>query len=50
VRIKIIIMYMIVKKDGCVSDSWEYDCEGYLKRRFEELIIRYKLGWLSVHS
>ena len=26
-------MYMLVKKDGCVSDSWEYDCEGYLKRK-----------------
>jgi len=28
-------MYMIVKKDGCVYDSWEYDSEGYMKRRFE---------------
>jgi len=28
VRIKIIIMYMLVKKDGCVSDS--YDLLGWM--------------------
>jgi hypothetical protein len=31
-------MYLIVVKkdgwmDGCVSDCWEYDWEGYLKRK-----------------